>query len=290
MVHIVGIIQARMGSSRLPGKVLLDIAGQPMLVYVVERARRAETVAEVVVATTQDPADDPIEALCHEKGYSCFRGSTFDVLDRYYQAARFSRAEIIVRVTADCPVIDPQVIDETVYALLGEKRVPDDLYLVRYDFAANRLPPPWSRTYPIGLDTEVCTFPALERAWKEAEESFHREHVMPYLYDHSPVVDSRLTSAPDFQSPAPDPAGFRVLQLHHTPDYGSLRWTVDTLEDLHLMREIFARFHGRNDFSWLDVLELFQREPELASINLNVRHKSVRETDHRVDKPDHLGD
>lgn len=278
-----------MGSSRLPGKVLLDIAGQPMLVHVVERTRRAETVAEVVVATTQDPADDPIEALCHTRGYACFRGSTFDVLDRYYQAARFSKAEIIVRVTADCPVIDPQVIDETVYGLLGSREIPDDLSLVRYDFTANRLPPPWSRTYPIGLDTEVCIFPALERAWREAVEIFHREHVMPYLYDHSSVVDSRLASAPDFRPPSPGPAGFRVLQLHHTPDYGSLRWTVDTLEDLHLMREIFARFHGRNDFSWLEVLDLFQGEPELATINLNVKHKSVHEIDNRADKPDHLG-
>jgi spore coat polysaccharide biosynthesis protein SpsF (cytidylyltransferase family) len=115
------IVQARMASSRLPGKVLLDIAGQPMLVRVVERARRARRVSQTVVATTLDASDDPVERLCEERGYPCFRGSAHDVLDRYYQAARQFGAQIVVRITADCPVIDPVLIDEVVVALLGEE-------------------------------------------------------------------------------------------------------------------------------------------------------------------------
>ena len=173
-MRTVAIIQARMNSSRLPGKVLQDIAGQPMLMRVLERARRAKTVDDVIVATTTDPSDDPIEAVCRERGYLIYRGSMFDVLDRYYGAARLAQADVIVRVTADCPVIDPAVIDQVVEAFHTQNA----------DFACNRLPPPWKRTWPIGLDTEVCSFAGLERAWKEAVLPYEREHVMPFFYDH----------------------------------------------------------------------------------------------------------
>ena len=171
MQNTTAIIQARMSSSRLPGKVLLDIAGQPMLVRMVERARRARSIEQVVVATTTDPSDDPIEQLCAERGYDCFRGSLPDVLDRYTQAARQFEAHTIVRLTADCPLLDPAVLDLTVEALAGN------------DFAANRLPPPWTRSLPIGLDVEVVTREALERAWHEAQERYQREHVLPYIYE-----------------------------------------------------------------------------------------------------------
>jgi spore coat polysaccharide biosynthesis protein SpsF len=172
-LHTVAIVQARMSSSRLPGKVLKEINGKPMIAHVVERTRRAKCVDYVAVATTTDAADDAVERWCKESQTACYRGSMFDVLDRYYQAARLYAADIIVRVTADCPVIDPQVIDDTVTAFHAHNA----------DFAANRLPPPWGRTFPIGLDTEVCRFSALERAWLEATEAHEREHVMPYLYD-----------------------------------------------------------------------------------------------------------
>ena len=251
-MHTVAIIQARMSSSRLPGKVLLDLAGQPMLVRVIERVRRAKTVDEVAVATTTDPADDPIEKLCCERGYPIYRGSMFDVLDRFYGAARQMGADVIVRVTADCPVIDPDLIDHTVNAFHSSHA----------DFAANRLPPPWKRTWPIGLDTEVCSFAALERAWNEAQLPYEREHVMPYFYD----VEGR----------------FKVIVTEHDPDYGRQRWTVDTAEDLRLLSEIFTRFEGRDSFSWLDVLELIEREPDLASINAGVRHKVGTEVDARM--------
>jgi spore coat polysaccharide biosynthesis protein SpsF len=253
-MRILAIVQARMNSSRLPGKVLKDIAGQPMLVRVVERVRRAKQVTDVVVATTTDPSDDPIEALCRERGTMLSRGSMFDVLDRFYQAARHYEADVIVRVTADCPVIDPDVVDRTVDAFFDQQA----------DFACNRLPPPWKRTWPIGLDTEVCSFAGLERAWKEAQLPHEREHVMPYFYDQE--------------------GRFKVVVVDHDVDYGSLRWTVDTAEDLHLLREIFARFEGSDTFSWLDVLALMEREPQLGQINASVRHKVGTEVDDRAQK------
>jgi spore coat polysaccharide biosynthesis protein SpsF len=248
---ITAIIQARMSSSRLPGKVLLDIAGEPMLVRVVERTRLAQTVAEVLVATTTHSIDDAIVGLCRERSYPCYRGSEFDVLDRYYQAAQQSHAELVVRITADCPLIDPGVIDKTVQAFLEGGA----------DFAANRLPPPWGRTYPVGLDTEVCSFTALQQAWVEADQPHQREHVMPFFYEN--------------------PQRFKVAHINHDQDFGRLRWTVDTAEDLELVRQIFQRFPGRYDFSWLEVLELVRREPALAQINAQVQAKNYQQFDER---------
>jgi len=261
------IIQARMASSRLPGKVLLDIAGGSMLAHVVTRTSRAKSVDRVLVATTTDASDDPVAACCNSIGVSCIRGSMHDVLDRYYQAARGAKADVIVRITADCPVIDPVLIDDCVNTLLEGS----------FDFACNRLPPPFTRTYPIGLDTEVCTFTVLEQAWKEAGEAFHREHVMPYLYEgvELKAVSVRLSAGVS-------PRGFKVAQLHHTPDYGAYRWTVDTPEDLEFMRHLYTRFDGRDTFSWKDVLELVHAEPDLMKINQAVKHKTLKDTDRRA--------
>lgn len=274
-----------MGSSRLPGKVLLDIAGKPMLSWVIERTRLAKTIDQVVVATTTEPSDDPVVELCIKLGYACYRGSLYDVLDRYYQAARQSQARNIVRITADCPLIDPQVVDRTVQAFFGHTSK-DDIELSAknpvdstpnpkskiinhksaakeqpYDFVANRLPPPWGRTYPIGLDIEVCTFAALETAWSEAQAKHQREHVMPFFYENL--------------------QRFRVLLVNYPENFGTLRWTVDTAEDLEALRQITSRFPGRDDFSWLEVLELYQREPELAQINAQVQHKHYQQVDER---------
>jgi spore coat polysaccharide biosynthesis protein SpsF len=263
--HTVAIIQARMGSSRLPGKVLLDIAGQPMLKLVVERTRRAQAIHQVVIATTAEPADDPVADYCNHHGYPVYRGSLHDVLDRYYQAARWSGAETIVRITADCPLIDPQVVDRTVEAFRGASL--QDLQCLNpdlpdgYAFCANRLPPPWGRTYPIGLDTEVCSFQDLETAWKEAQQAHQREHVMPYFYDHQ--------------------ERFKILLVHHEKDLGGLRLTVDTAEDLELLRQIYAHFPGRDDFSWLEVVALLERQPELLAINAQVQHKHYLQVDER---------
>ena len=158
--RVVAIIQGRMSSSRLPGKILADIAGQPMLTRVYARTSRAQTLDEVIFATTTDASDDPVAEYCDFSGIPFTRGSLFDVLDRYYQTALQAKADVIVRITADCPMIAPALIDDVVNTLLEDE----------YDFVCNRLPPPWTRTYPIGLDVEVCTFKALKKAWKEAKQ------------------------------------------------------------------------------------------------------------------------
>jgi spore coat polysaccharide biosynthesis protein SpsF len=175
-----------------------------------------------------------------------------DVLDRFYQAAKVYRAGVVVRLTADCPLLDPGVVDRTIEVFLENGA----------DFAANRLPPPFKRTYPIGLDTEVCSFAALERAWREATAPYEREHVMPYLYD----VAGR----------------FKILRVDYEKDYGDRRWTVDTAEDLELVRQIFARLKDKKNFSWLDILAIFTAEPELAQINGQIQHKTFLDVDERA--------
>ena len=268
-----------MSSTRLPGKILLDIAGEPMLVRVVERLRQVQSLDQILVATTSDRPDDATEALCKERGYACFRGSTHDVLDRYYQAARQHRADIVVRITADCPLIDPGLIDEAVATFTGSegsesRAVRRDARLATaasplasplspfpYDFVANRLPPPWGRTYPVGLDIEVCSFSGLEQAWSEADQPHQREHVMPFFYEQ--------------------PERFRIRLLNHKFDYGELRWTVDTPQDLELLRSIAAHFDGRDDFTWLEVLEFVKDNPGVAQINAFVQPKDYRDFDAR---------
>jgi len=275
MPKTLAIVQARMSSSRLPGKVLLDISGQPMLVRVIERTRKAHTLDGILVATTVDPADDPIERMCIERGYLCYRGSLLDVLDRYYQAARTFGAEVIVRITGDCPIMDPDIIDMTVQVFF-------DGAASLASFAATRLPPPWRRTIPIGLDVEVVSFANLERAWKEADQPFHREHVMPFFYEGTPpdiqsahTLEGRETWSVAYGASL---RGFKVAVLNHDPDYGDLRWTVDTPDDLRLLREIFTHF-SRENFSWQEILTLFERQPDLGKINSDVRHKDFRESE-----------
>lgn len=265
--RVIAIIQGRMSSSRLPGKILAEIASQPMLQRVFLRTSRAANVTETIFATTTDPSDDPVAEYCDFSGIPFTRGSLFDVLDRYYQTAARAKADVVVRVTADCPVIDPALIDDVVNTLLNGE----------YDFAANRLPPPFERTYPIGLDVEVCTFAALKKAWKESTETFHREHVMPYFYEgvELTTVNRRLQTGVS-------PRGFRVALLNHTTDFGDYRWTVDTPEDLEFIRQVYSRFGGRGDFSWKDVLALVHNEPELMQINANVKHKTLKDIDTRA--------
>ena len=193
--RIIAIIQGRMSSSRLPGKILADIAGQPMLQRVFMRTSRAASVTETIFATTTDASDDPVAEYCDFSGIPYTRGSLYDVLDRYYQTAKQAKTDVVIRITADCPVIDPALIDDAVNAIWGRFKgmpnpldsldrllLPDELAFAA-DFVCNRLPPPWHRTYPIGLDVEVCTFVALQKAWQEAKEPQHREHAMPYFYE-----------------------------------------------------------------------------------------------------------
>jgi len=230
-----------MGSTRLPGKVLMDIGGRTTLTRVVRRLSRATLINEVIVATSDVPADDPIVRECERLDIPCFRGSESDVLDRYYWTAKNFDADAVVRITSDCPLIDPQLVDETIQAFAAEEA----------DYASNVIP----RTYPRGLDTEVFTTEALAWAWLEAREPHQREHVTPYFYEH--------------------PGTFKIASAAGDADFSHHRWTLDTPEDLELIRAICFRFDDRDDFSWRDVLDLMEREPELSQLNAHIVQKAV---------------
>jgi spore coat polysaccharide biosynthesis protein SpsF len=279
----VAIIQARMSASRLPGKVLLEINGRPMLEWVVNRTCRARGLDDVVVATTKSPSDDPVSEFCKHCGYKVVRGSVHDVLDRYYQAALHFQAEVIVRITADCPLIDPGLIDATLKIFqsgIDRQNSISKSPSQRFDFIANRLPPPWGRTYPIGLDIEIFTFDSLEQAHRMATLKNQREHVTPYFYEGTPAECLRYQKRHSPFSSTISPNGHNIALVHHTPDYGHLRWTVDTPEDLELVRSIVSHFSS-DSFTWQEVLDLVLKKPELSQINAQVQHKSHLDVDDR---------
>jgi spore coat polysaccharide biosynthesis protein SpsF len=241
-MKIVAIIQARMRSTRLPGKVMENLEGETVLARAVRRVRRASLIGNVVVATTANAVDDAIVRECDKLGAPCFRGSEEDVLDRYYQTAYALNAEAIVRITSDCPLIDPEVTDKTVRAFLEQNP----------DSASNTL----QRTYPRGLDTEVMTWDALDRCWREAHRTYQRAHVTPYIYEN--------------------PNRFCAVSVVGEFDHSHHRWTVDTEEDLEFVRAVYDRM-GCDDFSWRDVLDLLNREPELVELNRFVTQKALQE-------------
>jgi len=240
-MRVVAIIQARMGSSRLPGKVLQDIGGSTMLARVVRRTQRAASLDEVIVATTVETDDEVIVAECKRLSVPVFRGDKEDVLDRYYQAAQAYHAAIIVRITSDCPLIEPEVVDQVVCACLDAQA----------DYASNTL----RRTYPRGLDTEVMPLSALERAWRQATEPYQRIHVTPYLYQH--------------------PDQFKLLSVTDDQDHSRYRWTVDTPDDLAFVREVYRRLDNDDAIRWTQVLDLLEREPALLRINTGVPQKEL---------------
>jgi spore coat polysaccharide biosynthesis protein SpsF len=242
-MKIVAIVQARMGSSRLPRKVMRDLGGASVLDRVLNRLGRSRLIQESLVATTVEPADDAIVEHCERTGRKVFRGSEQDVLDRYHRAAKHFEADVVVRVTSDCPVIDAEVTDATIRAFLDR----------RVDYASNiRV-----RTYPRGLDIEVMTLQALERAWRESSKPYQREHVTPYIYEN--------------------PGEFKLHGIENDADCSQHRWTVDTPDDLQLLQAIYARFGGRDDFGWREVLEMVESDPSLADINRHIAQKAVHE-------------
>ena len=232
-MKVVAIVQARLGSTRLPGKIMADLAGKPLLQRVLSRAQRAATLECVAIATTDRPADEAVAEFCRAAGILCFRGSENDVLDRYYGAARQFGADIIVRLTSDCPLLDPAVIDQTVSAFLAGA----------YDYVSNTL----QLSFPDGLDTEVFSLAALEKAWREARLPSEREHVTAYIWKH--------------------PELFRLGNVRHEPDYSHLRWTVDEPADLEFVRRVYHLLGAEAVFGMDEVLTLLQTHPELSAVN-----------------------
>ncbi len=239
----IAIIQARMGSTRLPGKVLMDIGGRSMLARVVERTRQSKCVDGTIVAATTNPQDEALVSECRNLAVPLFRGSEDDVLDRYYRAAIEHDADPVVRITSDCPLLDSQVVDQVVASFVETSP----------DYASNVT----SRTFPLGLDVEVVSREALDRAWREADKSYERVHVTPYINRH--------------------PERFRLATVSAGQDYSGYRWTVDTPEDLAFVRAVYARLGRNGRFGWRDVLALVRREPGLIELNRGVRQKALEE-------------
>lgn len=245
MTKKVLIMQARMGSTRLPGKVLKTLAGKSVLAHGIERCLAMQNVDEVVIATTESPEDDRIVQEAHRLGIACFRGSEQDVLSRYYGAAVEHRADLVIRVTSDCPLLDPDVSDHVIQKFLAD---------ATYDYMSNTL----ARCYPRGLDTEVFTMAALTAAMQEAELELEREHVTPFLYRR--------------------PERFRLGSYGEADvQAAQYRWTLDTPEDWELISTIYDRLYEGQIFSWREVLALMEREPKLAEINAHVEQKKLGE-------------
>ncbi len=239
--RVVVIVQARMGSTRLPGKVLMDLGGRPMLERQIQRLRRARTPDAIVIATSTGSGDDPIVDLVNALGVPTYRGPENDVLARYAGAAASHRADVVVRVTGDCPLIDPGVLDRCVRHLLDDPEL---------DYVSNALP----RTFPRGLDVEVLTREALDTAHREATEAADREHVTRYVWRR--------------------PRHFRTAGVTDDDDHSHLRWTVDSLEDLEVVRAIYAALYPLNaDFGYTDALRHAREHPTVHAVNAHVVQK-----------------
>ncbi len=227
---IVCIIQARVGSTRLPGKVLKLILGKPMLLHQIERVKRSRVIDKIIIATTTKNEDDPIESLAVKAGVFCFRGSEHDVLDRYYQAAKGAQADIVIRLTGDCPMSDPVVIDETVEYFMNQYG--------EIDYTSK------PTNYPEGLDVEVFSFDALSWAWNDGVKPSEREHVTPYMYNHPEIFNLGIWGS-------------------GTDDFSKMHWSVDTAEDFMFITKIFETLYPSNNFfSKEDILTLLQEQPE----------------------------
>ncbi len=238
------IIQARMTSTRLPGKVLMPVLGKPLLAYEIERLQRCQQADALMVATTTNASDDPVVTLCESLNIPVFRGSEQDVLSRYHGAAQQAQAQTVIRVTADCPLIDPAVVDRVIAHFKSANGT--------LDYASNTL----VRSYPRGLDVEVFPRAALEMAQQEATEPAHREHVTPFFYKK--------------------PQRFRLANLEAPDNWGHHRWTVDTSEDFELAKRILeALYPVKPNFDCQDVLTLLDQHPDWVSLNAHIEQIKV---------------
>lgn len=239
MENIVIVIQARMGSTRLPGKVMLPLAGKPLLVQMVERVQSAALATTVVVATTPAYEDDVIEFLCLEQGFHCFRGHPTNLLDRHYQAGLAFGATAVVKIPSDCPLIDPNVIDKVLTFYANHR--------TEYDFVSNLHP----ASFPDGNDVEVIPMDVLETAWSEAQKPHEREHATPFIWDN--------------------PERFRIgnVRWESSLDYSMThRWTIDYPEDYAFIEAVYQALYPRNHlFTLNEILALLRERPDIAALN-----------------------
>lgn len=244
-MKIGAIIQARMGSTRLPSKVMKKIKDKSVLEHVVNRVIQSTYLNEIIIATTVNEEDGKIEKEALKIGTKVFRGSQEDVLSRYYLAAKEYGLDIIVRITSDCPLYDPNVLDEMIKFYLENE----------YEVVSNASSDLSKRTYPRGLDTEIFSFEILENAYKNAEEKYQREHVTPYIYENTD----------------------QVFYYKNNVDYSKYRWTLDTDEDFKLISEVYKHlYNGIHDFYFNDIVELFERIPDLYEINAHIEQKKIK--------------
>jgi spore coat polysaccharide biosynthesis protein SpsF len=236
----IAIIQARLGSTRLPGKVLRDIGGKTMIERVVERIERCEKIDDIVIATTKELADRPLVEFCQNKRWNVFAGSEHDVLSRYVGAAEAFKADQIVRITSDCPLIEPTIVNKTVHLLST---------VMGIDYASNFHP---QRRFPRGLDCEIITREALGRIDRLAQDPHYREHVTLFAYRNA--------------------SQFTIASVNSENDWSHLRWTVDTSEDLELVDSIYRHF-GEQEFNWKDILAAYPTHPRWLTINQHCTQK-----------------
>lgn len=243
-MKIGAIIQARMGSTRLSGKVMKEIKGKTILEHLVERVSQSKLIDEIVIATTTLEKDKIIEIEAQKCGVKVFKGSEDDVLSRYYHAAKENELDVIIRITSDCPLFDPFVMDKVIQKYLSGD----------FEIVSNASSDPSQRTFPRGLDTEVFSFKVLENAFFQAKEKYQREHVTPFIYENSQ----------------------KVSYFKNDVDYSNYRWTLDTDEDLVLITAVYDRlYHGKHDFFLPETIRLFEREPELLQINSHIEQKKI---------------
>lgn len=255
MKNILIICQARFGSTRLPGKVLLKILCKPLLWYLVKRLKLVKTPCKIIIATTSSDENKSIVDFAKSMNIDFFAGSELDVLDRYYQTAKKYNGEVIVRITSDCPLTDPAIIDHALDIFLNGD----------YDYVSNVEPP----TYPDGFDVEVFSFDALERTWNEAKSVFLREHVTLYIRED---IRNNLGK-------------FSYYNFRNDIDYNEYRLTVDTKEDFELISTIIEEFHDRWDiFTMNDVINFLEKNPELRQINIKYKRNEGVEKSLREDK------
>lgn len=240
----VAIIQARMGSTRLPGKIMMKLKEKTVLNHVIERVQQSREIDEIIVATTILKEDDVVEVEAKRYGVKVFRGSSENVLERYYQAAVSSDADHIVRITSDCPLIDHKIIDD----IICKYKMIDVDIMNNTGINVNE------RTYPRGLDVEIFPFKSLEKAFHNAYKKYQLEHVTPYIYENSNSTDIYKSDV----------------------NHSNLRLTLDTLEDYNLLEKIYLKlYHGQHNFFLDDVLNFLKNNPNLLLVNCHVEQKKI---------------